>query len=74
MNRKKVCPIVSLCVHSKGYSTLSLTLHADLMICEPLLCQPVAATVKTNSHFEGSRSSRLTTREIEPTCIYSCGM
>ena len=52
MNRKKVCPIVSLCVHSKGYSTLSLTLHADLMICEPLLCQPVAATVKTNSHLK----------------------
>ena len=44
----KVCPIVSVGVCLKGYADTSLSLYVVPMICKPLSCQPITASIETN--------------------------
>ena len=49
----RVCPIVSVGICLKGYSTVYLSLHVVPTICEPLSCQPITASVETNKQLMG---------------------
>ena len=49
----KICPIVSRGICLKGYPTVSLSLHIVPTVCEPLSCQPIAASVEANDHLMG---------------------
>ena len=44
----KVCPIVSIGVRLRGYPNIALSLHVVSTICEPLLYQPVTASVESH--------------------------
>ena len=49
----KVCPIVGVGMHLKGYPLMSLSLYVVPTICEPLVGQPVIACVKQHPHLLG---------------------
>lgn len=44
----KVCPIVSIGVRLRGYPNMTLSLHVVPTICEPLLHQPVTASIESH--------------------------
>ena len=49
----KVCPIVGMGMHLKGYPLMSLLLYVVPTICEPLVGQPLIACVKQHPHLLG---------------------
>ena len=46
--RTKVCPVVSVGVHLKGYPNASLSLYVVPTICEPLTGQTITATIEAD--------------------------
>ena len=49
----KVCPIVSVGMHLKGYPSMSLSLYVVNTICEPLVGQPLTTCIEQHSHLLG---------------------
>ena len=45
----EVCPVVSIGVCLRGYPSMALSLHVVPTICEPLLCQPVTASIESHA-------------------------
>ena len=49
----KVCPIVDVGLHLRGYPSMMLSVYVVPTICEPLVSQPIAACVKQHPHLLG---------------------